>query len=50
MTDIDEAKVISALREKSKFNFIFFFFQLNFLGFHVVVATLEDLSIDVSFT
>ena len=47
MTDIDEARVISAHRHKSKFEFRNF---LKFLGFHGVVATREDLSIDVSVT
>ena len=41
MTDIDEAKVISAIQHKSKFNFELFsniyLFLFKFLGFYVVV-------------
>ena len=37
-TDIDEAKVILALRQKSKFEFRIFLKKKNkFLGFHAVV-------------
>ena len=36
MTDIDEAKVISALRQKSKFKFRTLK-KIKFLGFHAVV-------------
>ena len=36
-TDIDETKVISALRHKSKFNFVFFLKKIKFSGFHAVV-------------
>ena len=37
-TDIDEAKVISALQHKSKFEFrTFLKKKINFLGFHAVV-------------
>ena len=48
--DIDEAKVISALRQKSKFEFrtLLKKKKIQFLGFHGVV--LEDFSIDVSNT
>ena len=48
-TDIDEAKVISARQHKSKFNFELFW-KIFFFEFHTVVATREDLSIDVSIT
>ena len=38
MTDIDEAKVISALRQKSKFEFQTFFEKnIQFLGLYGVV-------------
>ena len=37
MTDIDEPKVISALRHKSKFEFRTFLKKIEFLGFHAVV-------------
>ena len=38
MTDIDEAKVISAFRQKSKFEFrTFLKKKIQFLGFHGVV-------------
>ena len=50
MTDIDEAKVISALRHKSKFEFqtfLIFFFQI--FGFQCC-STRKDLSIDTSIT
>ena len=36
-TDIDEAKVISALCQKSKFEFRTFLKKMQFLGFHGVV-------------
>ena len=50
MTDIDEARVISALQHKSKFNSDLFEKKFKFLGFHAVVPTRKDLSIDVSIT
>ena len=37
MTDIDEAKVISALYHNSKFEFQSFMKNIKFLGFHGVV-------------
>ena len=45
-TDIDKAKMISAVRHKSKFNFKLRK-KFKFLGIHCVASTLEDLSIDV---
>ena len=49
MTDIDEAKVISARRKKSKFEFRTFLKKKRILGFPWC-STREDLSIDVSIT
>ena len=46
MTDIDEAKVISALRHKLKFEFRTFLTFLKNFGFPWC-STREDLSIDV---
>ena len=52
MTDIDGAKVISALQHKSKyeskFNFELFLNEIQIFG--LSCCTREDLSIDVSFT
>ena len=42
--------LISALQHKSKYNFKLFEKKINILGFHVVVSTREDLSINVSIT
>ena len=46
-TDIDEVKVISALRQNS--NFELFWINIQILGF-LWCSTREDLSIDVSIT
>ena len=48
-TDIDEAKVISALRHKSKFEFQTFLEKIQINGFPCC-STRKDLSIDVSIT
>ena len=48
-TDIDEAKVISARRHKSKFNFELFWKKNLIFGFPWC-STREDLSIDASIT
>ena len=48
-TDIDETKVISALRQKSKFEFQTFLKKNRISGFPWC-STREDLSIDVSIT
>ena len=49
MTDIDEAKVISALRQKSKFEFRTFLKKIQIFWFPCC-STREELSIDVSIT
>ena len=46
MTDIDKAKVISALEDKSKFNFDY----NNKKSSHAIVPAREDLSTDVPIT
>ena len=49
-TDIDEAMVISALRQKSKFEFRTFLKKKNPIFGFPWCSTSEDLSIDVSIT
>ena len=49
-TDINEAKVISALQHKSKNTRQNSILSFKILCFHVVASTRDDLSIDVSIT
>ena len=46
-TDIDEARVILELQHKLNCNLNFFEKKIKFWDFYVVVATCEDLSIDL---
>ena len=49
-TDIEEAKVISTLRHKSKFRISNFFEEkIKFLGFHVVVLVKTDTVLESSY-